>query len=1207
MLALALLLVFCGSITAATYEWDAGAGAIWNWSNPTNWTEDIEPNSTNDAWVNGGYTAVVAQAGAVAGSLHIGSSNAPTPALSAIPTGTVRQIGYDLTLGEQLVLGENQGAMGTYTITGGVLSVGSTTIVGVAGIGYMTVTGTAAVSSLDTFVVGWGDAAGGEDMGSALTVAGGTLDIGKSLEIGNSAGGEGTVIQADGLLSVTDLVVVGNAAFSTGTLSVTGGELDHRGAAASEHFIVGNSGQGTMTISGVSTVTVSQGKDLIIGAATGGDGNVNVQGGLLDVGQEVILGNAAGADGSLSVSGGTVGVPTHVWIGSAFGSVGAVTLSGGTVTNAGGNVYVGQGGQGTLTVSAGATLDVNGTAGSGDIVVGGLSIEDNRLNIYGGTVDVADSLVVAQAAVTRGSVLITNGTLTVPEDVIIGNSSTGSMTMTHGTITIGDDFILGYVNGGEGSVVMSNGLVDVTDMIHVGSLAGSEGTLTVAGGRLESDDELHVGSAGAGSMTISGTGTVVLTTVVTNGLDLHIAATAGSTGSLSVAGGYLEIPGSLNIGQFDGGSMSVSGGTVYMITNAEPYVRVGNNAPGTLDISGGAVDVYRVYLADSEASAGSAFRMGGGELTIRKLTGGGTLSFVAEYDSTIDVSGGTIDASEYVLGRYGNATVTMNVSGGTVRGDHNFNVGAGDGETCEFTQTGGTLDLNGEQGELRIGYDADNTFGYYTITAGVISVEDNLELGRNASGGTGILHVVGSVPDITVGDNGGSGDFRMRGDNAELRMTFVSSKLTTITANGSIGLNGTLTISNEGAVAAGEYLILTSLTDTVVSSFDATNWAGGVEGKVVYENEFVSLVFSPELEVRGTNELLVVASGDSTPSAADGTDFGDVERPNSLSHTFTITNRDATYTLSLTGATAVAISGDHAADFVVTADPEITLLPGTGTTFTIRFTPSSVGTRTALVSIANNDISETENPYTFAIQGEGVYAVVPTLDASNMVFTAVTNIAMTVSWTNGNGAKRILVAKASTAIVAVPQDGSNYTASAAFSNGITIAEGEYVVYNDTGSSIRVTNLLPGVVYYFKLFEYNGTSGGENYRTTTPLSGVQAAATYAPVIAESDPQDKTISENSDPTPFSLTLNRTDPDLDYGDVVTWSIRNLPEHGTASASGTGPSVAVAYTPSLYYSGTDSFVVQAVDKFGNAVTLTVNVTIEAVNLPGKTVFIFE
>ncbi|NQT93136.1 MAG: choice-of-anchor D domain-containing protein, partial [Lentisphaerae bacterium] len=1007
---LLFLLLSC-SAHSLELEWDAGAAADRDWNNPTNWTGNVEPGALDIASVNGSYTAVVSQANEAALDLYVGNSG----------TATVSQTAGALTLDGKLVLGENHGDLGTYTVTGGVLSVGSTTIVGVAGIGMMTGTGTATVIASDHVVVGQG-ISGAEDTGSTLTVADGALHVGKCLQIGNDAGADGTVVQSGGLLSVTDLVMIGNAAFSTGTLSVTGGHLVGGGAAATEHFLVGNSGQGTMTISGASTVTVANSKDLIIGADVGGaDGTVNVQGGLLDVGRQLILGNAAAADGSLTVSDGTVGISTHAWIGNAVGSTGSVTLTGGTVTNAAGNFTIGQNGRGTLTVSIGATLNVTGTAGDGDIVVGALSSEDNRLNVYGGAVDVADSIVVAQAAQTRGSVLVTNGTVTVPEDVILGSSSTGTMTMVDGTITVGDDLLVGYGNGGDGTLIISNGIVDVTDMIHIGSLAGSEGSLTMTGGRLEADDELRIGSAGAGSMVISGTATVVLNTATAL---TYIAYDAGSTGSLDVTGGYLEMPGSLNIGQGDAGSMTVSGGTFYMVTNDTPYLRVGAGAIGTLDISGGTVDVYRVYVADQAGAAGSRFTIDGGELTIRKTTGGGTLSFVAEYDSTIEISAGTINASEYVLARYGNATVNVDFSGGTINGNHNFNVGAGDGETCVFTQTGGTLDLDGEQGELRIGYDVDNTFGYYTITGGVISVADNLELGRDAAGGTGVLHVVGSVPDITVGAGGGSGDFNMRGNNAELWMTFMDSKIETIDVNGIVGLNGTLTVSNETAINAGEYVILTSLTETVSSVFDATNWAGGVEGKVVYENEFVKLVFSSEMEVRGTNEALVVASGDTTPSLADGTDFGPVERPGSLGHTFTITNRDATYTLTLTGTPVVVIGGDHAADFVVTDEPDTNLPAGTGTVFTIEFTPSATGARTALVSIANNDLSETENPYTFAVTGEGAYAPEPALDASNMVFTAVTNIAMTVSWTNGAGAKRTLVAKASSDVVDIPLDGS---------------------------------------------------------------------------------------------------------------------------------------------------------------------------------------
>ena len=74
--------------------------------------------------------------------------------------------------------------------------------------------------------------------------------------------------------------------------------------------------------------------------------------------------------------------------------------------------------------------------------------------------------------------------------------------------------------------------------------------------------------------------------------------------------------------------------------------------------------------------------------------------------------------------------------------------------------------------------------------------------------------------------------------------------------------------------------------------------------------------------------------------------------------------------LSLTGSPMVVLGGTHASDFTVTALPSSPVAGGGGTTtFDVVFDPSVVGTRTATVSIANNDSDE--RPYTFDIQGEG--------------------------------------------------------------------------------------------------------------------------------------------------------------------------------------------------------------------------------------------
>jgi large repetitive protein len=103
--------------------------------------------------------------------------------------------------------------------------------------------------------------------------------------------------------------------------------------------------------------------------------------------------------------------------------------------------------------------------------------------------------------------------------------------------------------------------------------------------------------------------------------------------------------------------------------------------------------------------------------------------------------------------------------------------------------------------------------------------------------------------------------------------------------------------------------------------------------------------------------------------------------------------------------------------------------------------------------------------------------------------------------------------------------------------------------------------------------------------------IDGATNNPPVITEGTSVSVTMSEESTPTAFSLTLNATDLD---GDLLTWSIKTQAAHGTATASGTGDSKAIGYTPNANYSGSDSFVVQVADGQGGTDTITVNVTIE-------------
>ncbi len=121
--------------------------------------------------------------------------------------------------------------------------------------------------------------------------------------------------------------------------------------------------------------------------------------------------------------------------------------------------------------------------------------------------------------------------------------------------------------------------------------------------------------------------------------------------------------------------------------------------------------------------------------------------------------------------------------------------------------------------------------------------------------------------------------------------------------------------------------------------------------------------FAPEIDVRGN--AISIPHNDATPGSADGTDFGVVSiAQGQVTRTFTIANT-GTGSLTLPAVPKVTLAGSG--DFSVTAQPGSPVAANGSTTFQITFDPSAVGTRTATVTILNNDANE--GSYQFVIRG----------------------------------------------------------------------------------------------------------------------------------------------------------------------------------------------------------------------------------------------
>ena len=127
-------------------------------------------------------------------------------------------------------------------------------------------------------------------------------------------------------------------------------------------------------------------------------------------------------------------------------------------------------------------------------------------------------------------------------------------------------------------------------------------------------------------------------------------------------------------------------------------------------------------------------------------------------------------------------------------------------------------------------------------------------------------------------------------------------------------------------------------------------------------------VTEPEIIVQGNNQE--IDDGDTTPTSADYTDFGNVDVDTGVAgRTFVISNM-GTDDLNLND---VYLSGSQAMDFAVTTQPVSPVAPGDSTSFQLRFDPSGGGLRQITVNIDNND--NDESPYDFTIQGTGAIAM----------------------------------------------------------------------------------------------------------------------------------------------------------------------------------------------------------------------------------------
>ncbi|TLD70450.1 Verru_Chthon cassette protein A [Phragmitibacter flavus] len=549
--------IFCFQmLEAADFVWDSGGGEDTNFSTAANWEGDAKPTSADNALING--TVTISSDETVAGFEAGRWFGSATVAHSA---GTLTTGWFNVGLY----------GTGTYNLTGS----GSISATGDASIGHgsgngtmnINTTGSASFNYVNVGHSSWGNAdyptgvltvdagtvnsnfgfaiggSGGTgtlNLNGGAIISGGTFSVGQSPYSSENATAIGVMNQSGGSLSA-DLFIVGNATGANGTYHMTGGTLN-----ASGELWVGQNGTGVFN---QSSGTVSSNNWFVIGRDNGGNGTYNLTGGTVNAattGGQTVLSSFAGGTSTLNVSGGTFNATNELWVGE--GGDGTLTLSAEGVVTTGVTGY-------TRIAQGGGVGEVNldgGTLTTGGVAKGGGS--SGILNFNGGTLQASQSTGSYLQGLTRvnvrddGAVFDTNGFNITVNQVLEHSNLDGDDVVDGGLTKRGLGILtLTAANTYTGTTTIEQGVLLANNALGT-SATGAGHVLVQSGGRLAGSGQVGLSSSQQNITLGNGSFLSVGTSSGLGGQSLRLVNSGTGVTSL---GGTLELNIWNNVGAED--------------------------------------------------------------------------------------------------------------------------------------------------------------------------------------------------------------------------------------------------------------------------------------------------------------------------------------------------------------------------------------------------------------------------------------------------------------------------------------------------------------------------------------------------------------------------------------------------------------------------------------------------------------------------------
>lgn len=774
----------------------------------------------------------------------------------------------------------------------------------------------------------------------------------------------------------------GGGGYSRSILSVTSGNILNYVVGAGAPSVTGTNGS-----SGSDSWFKSTGDVLAKGGSSGTSGSVNgANGGATGVGNIVTYTGGKGGSGSNTNRGGGGGSSA----GTGANGIDGVNATGGIAPSGGGNgangpTTGGIGSPGSIPGGGGSgslrngTNQASGAGGNGQVKIT-YTAGSPEMNITGNSNNIADG---APASASYHTDFGTTDTGTpVTKTYTIQNTGTGSLTIGAITLSGTNAGSFSYTNP-VSSTVAAGGFTTFT--ITFNPSAGGPKVAAISIVNDDSDENPYdFALAGNGNnvpeIDIQGNNITIVngdaTPSLTDNTDL---------GSITVGSPVTKTFKLYNLGGLDLslGAISFSGADAAMFSASLLSGPITTTSSTTFTVtftptSAGVKNaVISIVNGDADENPYTFALTGQGTTTTPEIDILGNSVSIADGDTTPSTGDYTdFGSSNIGTGVAKTYTIKNNGTGSLTIGTITL------GDTVNYAVTASPAGSVAAGGTTTFTVTFNPTTGTVLPTTISIITNDADENPYNfALTGTGIgvpeINITGNSTSIADGDSTPSTadytDFGTTNTGTPVIHTFTIQN----TGTGTLTL-GELTLGSSTNYSATQPLVSSlapggSTTFTV--SFIPTT-AGTITTSIsIKNNDSNEDPYNFDIKGTGTatNEINITGNGTSIPDGStttlttNWTNFGSADYVSeTVVKTFTIQNIGGA-SLSISGYT---ITGVDAADFSITSTPSATVAAGGSTTIGITFNPSSLGTKTATVTITNNDSNE--GTYDFAIEGIGI-------------------------------------------------------------------------------------------------------------------------------------------------------------------------------------------------------------------------------------------